>query len=74
MTRNRQMMEYARRKRAEGKNTGFIINNIRCKTIKRLFAVIRDRAPFREDYRNCMECRKTVGVNDKCNMCSHYLT
>ena len=74
MTRNRQMMEYARRKRAEGKNTGFIINNIRCKTIKRLFAVIRDRTPFREDYRNCMECRKTVGLNDKCNMCSHYLT
>ena len=40
---NSQTREYAHRKRAEGKVHAVIVNNIRNKTIHRLFAVIRDR-------------------------------
>lgn len=75
MTRNRPMMEYAARKRAEGKNTGFIINNIRSKIVKRLFAVIRGRTPFRDDYRSPLEqSRKCDGNSKKNTGNSQYLT
>ena len=47
---NSQTREYAHRKRAEGKVHAVIVNNIRNKTIHRLFAVIRDRVPFDWSY------------------------
>ena len=40
----------AHRKTAEGKVHAVIVNNIRNKTIHRLFAVIRDRVPFDWSY------------------------
>ena len=46
LTHNPQTREYAQKKRQEGKPHGFIVNNIRNKTIHRLFAVIRNRKPF----------------------------
>ena len=50
ITHNRQTREYAERKRKEGKPHGFIVNNVRNKTIHRLFAVIRERKPFDWNY------------------------
>lgn len=49
---NPQTREYAQRKRQEGKPHGFIVNNIRNKTIHRLFAVIRSKKPFDWEYVN----------------------
>ena len=46
LTHNPQTREYAQKKRKEGKPHGFIVNNIRNKTIHRLFAVIRNKEPF----------------------------
>ena len=51
MIHNKEMQEYADRKRKEGKNNGCIINNIRNKTIHRIFAVIRKQEPFDKNYR-----------------------
>lgn len=50
LTHNPRTKEYAQRKKAEGKPFGFIVNNIRNKTIHRLFAVIRNKTPFCWDY------------------------
>ena len=46
LTHTPQTREYAQKKRKEGKPHGFIVNNIRNKTIHRLFAVIRSKDPF----------------------------
>lgn len=58
MTHNRQTREYALKKTKEGKNNGCIINNIRNKTIHRLFAVIREQRPFEWTYQ-CEIQKKT---------------
>ena len=50
MIHNKEMREYADRKRKEGKDNGCIINNIRNKTIHRVFAVIRKQEPFDKNY------------------------
>ena len=55
MTHNREMKEYAERKRQEGKSNGCIINNIRNKIIHRAFAVIRKQKPFDKNYRREIE-------------------
>lgn len=55
MTHNQHIKEYVLMKRKEGKNNGCIINNIRNKTIHRLFAVIRERKAFDRDYRGGMQ-------------------
>lgn len=51
MTHNKQIREYAEKKRKEGKDNGCIINNIRNKTIHRLFAVIRSKKSFDRNYK-----------------------
>lgn len=51
MTHNPQMRAYAEKKRSEGKHNGCIINNIRNKTLHRVFAVIRTQRPFDANYR-----------------------
>ncbi len=51
MVHNKEMRDYADRKRKEGKNNGCIINNIRNKTIHRVFAVIRKQEPYDKNYK-----------------------
>lgn len=51
MIHNKEMREYAERKRKEGKNNGCVINNIRNKTIHRVFAVIRKQEPYDKNYK-----------------------
>lgn len=51
MANNAQTKIYVEKKRKEGKPTGFIINNIRNKTIHRLFAVIKSGEAFTWDYK-----------------------
>lgn len=55
MTHNEEIKEYASKKKKEGKSNGCIINNIRNKTIHRLFAVIRDQNPFDQNYKGAMQ-------------------
>ena len=50
MTHNLKTKEYVLKKTKEGKNNGCIINNIRNKTIHRVFAVIREQKAFDWDY------------------------
>lgn len=58
MTHNKEIKEYASKKKKEGKNNGCIINNIRNKTIHRLFAVIKKQKVFDRNYR-CEMQKKT---------------
>ena len=44
--------QYYKRKLAEGKEKWLIINNVRNKLIHRIFAVVRNRQPYRMDYLN----------------------
>lgn len=59
MTHNSQTKEYVNKKMKEGKNNGCIINNIRNRTIHRIFAVIREQKPFDWNY-NCKMQKKDV--------------
>ena len=61
LTHNPQTREYAQKKRQEGKPHGFIVNNIRNKTIHRLFAVIRNRKPFDWAYVNEFQRKQPCG-------------
>ena len=61
---NSQTREYAHRKRAEGKVHAVIVNNIRNKTIHRLFAVIRDRVPFDWSYSGKYKGPMTSGATN----------
>ena len=61
LTHNPQTREYAQKKRQEGKPHGFIVNNIRNKTIHRLFAVIRNRKPFDWAYVNEFQRQQPCG-------------
>lgn len=64
MTHNKEMREYAAKKTKEGKSNGCIINNIRNKTIHRLFAVIREQKYFESNYRCEMINKKTHLIPD----------
>lgn len=55
MTHNRQTKEYVIKKTKEGKNNGCIINNIRNRTIHRIFAVIREQRTFDWNYKGKMQ-------------------
>lgn len=52
---DKELAEYYNRKLAEGKNERLVINNVRCKLIHRIFAVVKHKIPYREDYRNPFE-------------------
>lgn len=63
MTHNKEIKEYATKKSKEGKNNGCIINNIRNKTIHRLFAIIREQKVFNDGYK-CNMQKVTVGFTE----------
>jgi transposase len=46
-----QMKEYYNKKRNEGKNAMLVLNNVRCKLISRVFAVIMREKPFIDTYK-----------------------
>jgi len=41
-----EMMLYFERKVAEGKNKMLVLNNIRCKLLGRIFAIIKRNTPY----------------------------
>ena len=45
-----QLKEYYQKKKAEGKNSMLVLNNIRCKIISRVFAVINRKTPYINTY------------------------
>jgi transposase len=49
---NKEMITYAKRKMAEGKSKRVVINNVRNRLIQRIFAVVTNKIPYREDYVN----------------------
>ena len=49
---NKEIAAYAQRKRAEGKSKRVIINNVRNRLVQRIFAVVTNKIPYREDYLN----------------------
>jgi len=51
---NKEMTAYAQRKMAEGKSKRIIINNVRNKLVQRIFAVVTNKMPYREDYLNLL--------------------
>ena len=61
LAHNPQTREYAQKKQKEGKPHGFIVNNIRNKTIHRLFAVIRNKEPFDWAHVNAYEKQPSRG-------------
>lgn len=46
-----QLKEYYNKKKAEGKNPMLVLNNIRCKLISRVFAVISRETPYINTYK-----------------------
>ncbi|GHT25705.1 IS110 family transposase [Bacteroidia bacterium] len=52
MRHDKNMRQYYERKRAEGKHEGVIINNVRNKLIHCIFAVVRSKVFYQEDYLN----------------------
>ncbi|EIA07112.1 IS110 family transposase [Flavobacterium frigoris] len=46
-----QLKEYYTKKKAEGKNGMLVLNNIRCKIISRVFAVINRQTPYINTYK-----------------------
>lgn len=46
-----QLKEYYQRKKSEGKNSMLVLNNIRCKLISRVFAVINRETPYINTYK-----------------------
>ncbi|OXA91642.1 transposase [Flavobacterium hercynium] len=46
-----QLKEYYSKKKAEGKNSMLVLNNIRCKLISRVFAVIARETPYINTYK-----------------------
>ncbi len=46
-----QLKEYYQRKKAEGKNSMLVQNNIRCKLISRVFSVVNRNTPFVNTYK-----------------------
>jgi transposase len=52
MLYNDDIAEYARRKIAEGKPKRLVINNVRSKLIHIIFAIVKSKIPYRENYLN----------------------
>jgi transposase len=46
-----QLKEYYNKKKVEGKNSMLVLNNIRCKLISRIFAVINRQTPYINTYK-----------------------
>lgn len=46
-----QIKEYYNKKKAEGKSTMLVLNNVRCKIISRVFSVINRQTPFINTYK-----------------------
>ena len=46
-----QLKEYYQKKKEEGKNGMLVLNNIRCKIISRVFAVINRQTPYINTYK-----------------------
>ena len=46
-----QLKAYYLRKQEEGKNKMLVLNNVRCKIIGRIFAVIKRDSPFIDTYK-----------------------
>ena len=46
-----QLKEYYNKKKEEGKNKMLVLNNIRCKIIGRVFAVINRQTPYINTYK-----------------------
>jgi transposase len=46
-----QLKEYYNKKKAEGKNSMLVLNNIRCKIISRVFAVVNRETPYINTYK-----------------------
>lgn len=46
-----QLKEYYKNKKAEGKNSMLVLNNIRCKLISRVFAVVNRETPYINTYK-----------------------
>ncbi|WP_026705032.1 transposase, partial [Flavobacterium soli] len=46
-----QLKEYYNKKKAEGKNSMLVLNNIRCKIISRVFSVINRQTPYVNTYK-----------------------
>jgi transposase len=52
---NKDIANYAQRKIAEGKPRRLVVNNIRSKLIQIIFAVVKSKIPYRENYLNTWE-------------------
>ena len=46
-----QLKQYYAKKKGEGKNAMLVLNNIRCKLISRVFAVINRETPYINTYK-----------------------
>jgi transposase len=46
-----QLKEYYTKKKDEGKNSMLVLNNIRCKLISRVFAVVNRKTPYINTYK-----------------------
>lgn len=46
-----QIREYYQRKRKEGKNAMLVLNNVRCKLVSRVFAVVQRESPYVNTYK-----------------------
>lgn len=55
MQYNKDIAAYAQRKIAEGKPRRLVVNNVRSKLIQIIFAVVRSKTPYRENYLNPLE-------------------
>ncbi len=51
MKHDAQLKQYYQKKKAEGKNSMVILNNIRCKLITRVFVVISRGTPYIETHK-----------------------
>lgn len=67
MTHNKDIKEYAMRKRQEGKHNGCVINNIRNKIIRILFAVIKEQKEFDCDYKCKMQKVTSGSTEQQCD-------
>lgn len=46
-----QIREYYQKKRNEGKNAMLVLNNVRCKLVSRIFAVVQRESPYANTYK-----------------------
>ncbi|MCD7915362.1 MAG: transposase [Tannerellaceae bacterium] len=51
---DKELKAYYEWKLREGKAKKLVLNNVRNKLIQRVFAVVRDKTPYREDYRSLL--------------------